>query len=91
MGIVDSCCSSPDDGTRPGTSPCINRFLAREPPDGCEKVNMRLEEARRAARENLPPLKPIIMCSIFKPSLGSAFQPLQAAADIPVLNGEVNL
>lgn len=32
-------CSSPDlDGSKLGTSPQINRFLAREPPDGCEKV-----------------------------------------------------
>lgn len=34
-----SVCSSPDlDGAKLGTSPQINRFLAREPPDGCEKV-----------------------------------------------------
>ena len=34
-----SVCSSPDlDGSKLGTSPQINRFLAREPPDGCEKV-----------------------------------------------------
>ncbi|KAI8436814.1 hypothetical protein MSG28_010273 [Choristoneura fumiferana] len=33
-----SVCSSPDlDGAKLGTSPQINRFLAREPPDGCEK------------------------------------------------------
>lgn len=32
---------------RLGTSPHINRFLAREPPDGCEKVNLKfVEEAR---------------------------------------------
>lgn len=37
-----SVCSSPDlDGSKLGTSPQINRFLAREPPDGCEKVNIR--------------------------------------------------
>lgn len=29
---------------RLGTSPHINRFLAREPPDGCEKVNTKFVE-----------------------------------------------
>lgn len=29
---------------RLGTSPHINRFLAREPPDGCEKVNLKFVE-----------------------------------------------
>ena len=29
----------PEQENRLDTSPHINRFLAREPPDGCEKVN----------------------------------------------------
>lgn len=29
---------------RLGTSPHINKFLAREPPDGCEKVNLKFVE-----------------------------------------------
>lgn len=32
---------------RLGTSPHINRFLAREPPDGCEKVNLKFVEDAR--------------------------------------------
>lgn len=35
----DSHSTSPEDGTSMASaSPRINRFLAREPPDGCEKV-----------------------------------------------------
>ncbi|XP_015111374.1 glucocorticoid-induced transcript 1 protein isoform X1 [Diachasma alloeum] len=65
---------------RLGTSPHINRFLAREPPDGCEKVNLKfVEDARRpmidVSKLDFHP-KP---CQGFqlKPSLGSAFLPLQ--------------
>lgn len=32
---------------RLGTSPHINKFLAREPPDGCEKVNLKFVEDAR--------------------------------------------
>ncbi|XP_033231070.1 protein FAM117B-like isoform X2 [Belonocnema kinseyi] len=33
--------------SRLGTSPHINRFLAREPPDGCEKVHLKFTEDSR--------------------------------------------
>lgn len=36
--LDDSQSTSPEDGAT-GASPRINRFLAREPPDGCEKVS----------------------------------------------------
>ena len=36
--------------SRLGTSPHINRFLAREPPDGCEKVNLKFIEDSRYLR-----------------------------------------
>lgn len=36
--LDDSQSTSPEDGAG-GASPRINRFLAREPPDGCEKVS----------------------------------------------------
>ncbi|EFN82636.1 Amyotrophic lateral sclerosis 2 chromosomal region candidate gene 13 protein [Harpegnathos saltator] len=67
---------------RLGTSPHINRFLAREPPDGCEKVNLKfVEEARRP--KDLSKLdycpKPCVPFQL-KPSLGSAFLPLQQPA-----------
>jgi hypothetical protein len=40
--------SSPDqEAGRLGTSPHINKFLAREPPDGCEKVNLKFVEDTR--------------------------------------------
>ncbi|XP_046745220.1 protein FAM117B-like isoform X2 [Diprion similis] len=67
---------------RPGTSPHINKFLAREPPDGCEKVNLKFEEVRRpmidlSELDNFP--KPSVTFQL-KPSLGSAFLPLQQPA-----------
>lgn len=39
----DSQSASPEEdapSSGAGASPRINRFLAREPPDGCEKVNI---------------------------------------------------
>lgn len=38
FGNGSSSGSSPDTEAKLGTSPQLNRFLAREPPDGCEKV-----------------------------------------------------
>ncbi|XP_046427869.1 protein FAM117B-like isoform X1 [Neodiprion fabricii] len=71
-----------DKDSRPGTSPHINQFLAREPPDGCEKVNLKFEEVRRpmidlSELDNFP--KPSVTFQL-KPSLGSAFLPLQQPA-----------
>ncbi|XP_018320298.1 glucocorticoid-induced transcript 1 protein isoform X2 [Agrilus planipennis] len=71
--------SSPDhEGGKLGTSPHINRFLAREPPDGCEKVHLKsLNEKRDLTLDSGP--QP---CSFqLKPSLGSAFQLLQPSSN----------
>jgi len=80
------CCLSEDSspeqegGKSLGTSPRINKFFAREPPDGCERVNLRFtEEARRPMVDISTmdyPLKPSVNFQL-KPSLGSAFQPLR--------------
>ncbi|KAK0174555.1 hypothetical protein PV327_010315 [Microctonus hyperodae] len=68
---------------RLGTSPHINRFLAREPPDGCEKVNLKFVEEARRPMIDLSKLdycpKPNVAFQL-KPSLGSAFLPLQQPA-----------
>lgn len=48
-----SVCSSPDlDGAKLGTSPQINRFLAREPPDGCEKVILIIIKKRKSFQKH---------------------------------------
>ncbi|XP_022244212.1 protein FAM117B-like [Limulus polyphemus] len=61
-----------------GTSPHINKFLAREPPDGCEKV--KIVDERRNTTNNVEPLGygPIKPCEKFVllPSQSSAFYPL---------------
>uniref|UniRef100_A0A1L8DCC0 Uncharacterized protein n=1 Tax=Nyssomyia neivai TaxID=330878 RepID=A0A1L8DCC0_9DIPT len=59
-------------GTITSASPRINKFLAREPPDGCEKVNLRPTEST----EQTTIFKPCFVGGL-RPSLGSAFQPLQ--------------
>ncbi|KAL1460154.1 hypothetical protein WDU94_012091, partial [Cyamophila willieti] len=40
----DSSPGAGDPGSKPGASPKINKFLAREPPDGCERVNLKFIE-----------------------------------------------
>ncbi|XP_059476402.1 protein FAM117B-like [Neocloeon triangulifer] len=67
---------------RLGTSPHINRFCAREPPDGCEKISTKVlieDKNRRPALDiskmDFGPLKPSATFQL-RPSLGSAFQPL---------------
>lgn len=77
--------SSPDQECgKLGTSPHINRFLAREPPDGCEKVNLKFveESARRSAFDIISPLKPNVIFQL-KPSQGSAFYQLQQVPSSP--------
>lgn len=71
----DSQGSSPDqESSKLGTSPHINKFLAREPPDGCEKVHLKSLEDRKSVTLDLGPQP----CTFqLKPSLGSAFQILQ--------------
>lgn len=67
--------TSPDEAAAvTSASPRINKFLAREPPDGCEKVNLKLTEADSST--NTTHFKPCVAFQL-KPSLGSAFQPLQ--------------
>lgn len=78
----DSQSTSPDDNASEA-SPRINRFLARLPPDGCEKVCLKSSDT-----EHLSPSSAIFKPSIgfkLRPSLGSAFQPLQ-----PILAGTVS-
>lgn len=66
--------TSPEEGTSvTNASPRINRFLAREPPDGCEKVCLKLTEAEQGTTTHF---KPCVGFQL-RPSLGSAFQSLQ--------------
>ncbi|KAK7870559.1 hypothetical protein R5R35_009072 [Gryllus longicercus] len=87
--------SSPDqEAGKLGTSPHINKFLAREPPDGCEKVNLKFVEDTRRPMIDLSkldycPLKPCVTFQL-RPSLGSAFQPLQQVARAEPVNGELS-
>ncbi|XP_075237868.1 protein FAM117B-like isoform X2 [Lycorma delicatula] len=85
VGTGGSSDSSPDQESNTGqlgTSPRINRFLAREPPDGCERVSMKFTEDASGVRGrdlslfDYCPLKPNVTFQL-KPSLGSAFLPLQ--------------
>lgn len=81
--------STPDQESRLGTSPHINKFLAREPPDGCEKVNLKfVEDPSRRPMIDLSKLdycpKPCVAFQL-KPSLGSAFLPLQQSPTSPTL------
>ncbi|XP_076251411.1 protein FAM117B-like isoform X2 [Rhynchophorus ferrugineus] len=71
----DSHGSSPDnEASKLGTSPHINKFLAREPPDGCEKVRLKsLDEKTNILLEHAPQPSSFKL----KPSLGSAFKILQ--------------
>ncbi|KAJ8985035.1 hypothetical protein NQ317_016946 [Molorchus minor] len=70
----DSQGSSPDHEAKLGTSPQINKFLAREPPDGCEKVHLKLVDDRKYVTLEHPGPPSTFK---LKPSLGSAFQLLQ--------------
>lgn len=64
--------SSPDQDGKLGTSP--HMFMARGPPDGCERVHLKSVDERRSLT-----LDHALQPSTFqlKPSLGSAFQILQ--------------
>lgn len=59
-----------------GTSPQINKFLAREPPDGCEKVKI-VDEGRK-------PTAGDPMDSVPKPSSQFVLQPSQSSAFCPL-------
>lgn len=63
-----------DVSTKLGTSPQINNFLAREPPDGCEKIKI-VEEPRKVSASTDGCLRPT-MNFVLMPSQSSAFYPL---------------
>ncbi|XP_022254573.1 glucocorticoid-induced transcript 1 protein-like isoform X3 [Limulus polyphemus] len=67
-----------DWSTKLGTSPRINKFLAREPPDGCERVKI-VDERRNTSAIMEPqrygPYKPSEKF-VLLPSQSSAFYPL---------------
>ncbi|XP_039297084.1 protein FAM117B [Nilaparvata lugens] len=59
-------------------SPKINRFLAREPPDGCERVSLKFTEdssSKDLTQLDYCDLKPSVTFQL-RPSIGSAFLPL---------------
>ncbi|XP_074026566.1 protein FAM117B isoform X3 [Leptinotarsa decemlineata] len=70
--------SSPDqESSTLGPSPQINKFIAREPPDGCEKIQSKTMVSRRSlSLEHVPQPSTFKL----KPSEGSAFEPLQPNA-----------
>ncbi|XP_037025514.1 protein FAM117B-like isoform X1 [Bradysia coprophila] len=79
----DSQSTSPEDGST-GASPRINRFLAREPPDGCEKVCLKPTDADPTSTKMFKPCVGFLL----RPSLGSAFQPIAAMSPIAIDSGE---
>ncbi|KAH1003319.1 hypothetical protein HUJ05_011247 [Dendroctonus ponderosae] len=95
FGNDSSSGSSPDTETKLGTSPRINRFLAREPPDGCEKVGSGTahpsplasccNQVRLKALDERTDLlldsAPQPSSFKLRPSLGSAFQILSPRMD----------
>ncbi|XP_063232697.1 protein FAM117B-like isoform X2 [Bacillus rossius redtenbacheri] len=85
--------SSPEqEAGKLGTSPHINKFLAREPPDGCEKVNLKFVEDTRRPMVDLSKLEycPKKPCVTLKPSLGSAFYPLHREGPSSPVNGDLS-
>ncbi|GJQ71642.1 hypothetical protein Trydic_g11340 [Trypoxylus dichotomus] len=87
--------SSPEhEGNKLGTSPHI--FLARGPPDGCEKVHLKSGEERRSLPLEHSPQQPPCTFQL-KPSLGSAFQILQpnlhssSDQDLPLVPSQQDL
>lgn len=66
-----------EDAHKLGTSPHINQFLERGPPDGCEKVKVVDEPRKSVAPEQSPysTLKPQVKY-VLLPSQSSAFCPL---------------
>ncbi|XP_071531018.1 glucocorticoid-induced transcript 1 protein-like isoform X3 [Panulirus ornatus] len=67
---------SPTSAPMLATSPHINKFLAREPPDGCERVALKLHEDRSGASKKgvWPAVRPPGAFTL-RPSQGSAFCP----------------
>lgn len=72
-----------------GTSPQINKFLTREPPDGCEKVKI-VDEGRSALRSVKPPSSPMAGgdgpgSEVLKPSSQFVLRPSQSSAFCPLV------
>ncbi|XP_050722306.1 glucocorticoid-induced transcript 1 protein-like isoform X1 [Eriocheir sinensis] len=65
---------SPNSAQTLATSPHINKFLAREPPDGCERVALKLHEDRSGVTKTgeWPAVRPPGGFTL-RPSQGSAF------------------
>lgn len=118
----DSQSTSPEDGVATGASPRINRFLAREPPDGCEKVSflfdfilflcnkkmyfLNIKFANTNTKKNYNTNKKVCLklneadqssATVFKPCVGfllkpsltSAFQPLQPTFVTPSSTSDI--
>ncbi|KAL3207584.1 hypothetical protein MRX96_010065 [Rhipicephalus microplus] len=64
-----------------GTSPQINKFLTREPPDGCEKVKI-IDEGRKPATS---PLMGDGTENVLKPSCQFVLRPSQSSAFCPLV------
>ncbi|XP_075535884.1 protein FAM117B-like isoform X2 [Dermacentor variabilis] len=64
-----------------GTSPQINKFLTREPPDGCEKVKI-IDEGRKPATS---PMMGDGTESVLKPSSQFVLRPSQSSAFCPLV------
>lgn len=64
-----------------GTSPRINKFLAREPPDGCEKVKI-IDEGRK---HTTVPMVGDASDSISKPNSQFVLRPSQSSAFCPLV------
>ncbi|EEC12395.1 hypothetical protein IscW_ISCW009582 [Ixodes scapularis] len=64
-----------------GTSPRINKFLAREPPDGCEKVKI-IDEGRK---HTTVPMAGDASDSISKPNSQFVLRPSQRSAFCPLV------
>jgi len=75
--IEDYYSFSPEDfqGLSLGTSPMVNRFLCREPPDGCEKVETlkALEQSAKMGEDLQACCRPKPNAYFVLPSSGSAF------------------
>lgn len=63
-----------------GTSPRINKFLAREPPDGCEKVKIVDEN-----RKGVPAGSSEVADGVSKPSSQFVLRPSQSSAFCPLV------
>ncbi|XP_018027716.1 uncharacterized protein LOC108682959 [Hyalella azteca] len=73
---LDSPTAEGDGKLRSNSSPHINKFLAREPPTGSQRVALRVRDGRCESAEPFVAPKPSVPFTL-RPSLGSAFCPPQ--------------